>query len=149
MPGAAAHLVANHGLDVGRSATVDQVSDVLFGADPDHDAQAVARRSVEQRVGRHRVRNADGVDAVRRHLREVPLHGREVVILVAARVGRKGAVGHAAHVQLFRSDEQELPGHARARGGRSDVGGPCRARRAQGGGAGGPPAGAGVEKARS
>src|SRR5207245_9070348 len=45
----------------------------------------VPRRDVEQRAGRHRVGDADGVEAVRRHLSKVSLDGREVVILGAAR----------------------------------------------------------------
>src|SRR5207244_5533302 len=149
MPGTAAYLVANHRLDVGCAAAVDDVPDVLFGAESDHDAQAVTRRDVEERAGRHRVGNAHGVDAVRGHVGKVSLDGRDVVILVAARVGSESAIGHAAHVQLFRADEEELPSHARSRGGRRDGVCPWRARRGHRGGAGGTHARARVQRMRS
>src|SRR2546422_5003259 len=57
------------------------------------------------------VGDADGVDSVRRHLGEVPLHRREIVVLVPRRIGGERSVGHAAHVQLLVADKEELPAH--------------------------------------
>ena len=88
--------------------SVDEIADVLLGAQPDHHAQAVALRHVEQGAGRHGMRNPDGVDPAGGHLREVPFHLREIVIFVPVLVRLERAVGHAAHVELLFADEKEL-----------------------------------------
>ena len=114
MTRAALNLRANQRLDVRGAAAVDEISHVLLGREPDHDVQAVPRRNVEQRPGRHRVGNAHGVDAVRRHLGKVPLDLRDVVVFVALRIRLERAVGHAADGKLLVAEEEELAAHARA-----------------------------------
>src|SRR5207248_9816748 len=52
-----------------------------------------------------------GVDSVRRHLGEVPLHRGEIVVLVPRRIGGERSVGHAAHVELLVADKEELAAH--------------------------------------
>ena len=109
MARAIAHLCGHQRLHVGRALPVDQVPDVLLGGESDHDAEAVALRDVQERAWRHRMGDAHGVDAGRRHLAEVALHLREVLVLIPLGVGRERAVGDAADVELLVPDEQELP----------------------------------------
>ena len=74
---------------------------------PDHHAQAVTAGFVEQVEARRRVQ-ADGVDAERCHQPEVlrdPGGWRE---LIAVRVRREGAVGHALHEETGVPFAEEL-----------------------------------------
>src|SRR5207248_1516325 len=75
--------------------------------------QLVLDGEVEEPARRHRV-GADGVDVVRRHLREVPCDTSRVVELAALLVGTEGPVGDAADVQLLVADVEELARSARA-----------------------------------
>src|SRR5213594_1119913 len=77
-------------------------------------AQRHNLRGVEQPARRHAI-GADGVDPVRRHEREVPLHDRGLGDLSAVGAGAEGAVGHAPDVELFVPDEEELAPRARPR----------------------------------
>jgi len=127
MPCDGAHLAANQRLHV-RTARrpVQDVADVLLGAEPDHDSEPVSQRDVEQRAGWRRVRNPNGVDPVRRHQREVPLHQREVVVFVPVGVGSERAVGDAVDVELGVAEEEELAAHRRPGDGNRDGGEPRR-----------------------
>jgi len=49
--------------------------------------EAVPLGRVEEGTGGRRVRNADGVDPVRRHLSEVPLDDIRIVVLPTSRIG--------------------------------------------------------------
>ena len=119
VPRADADLGANQRLDIGRPPTIDQVPNVLLGAEADHDVKAVGGRDVEQRPGRHRMRDANSVEAVGRHQGEVPLDRCEVVILAAVGVRLERPVRHAPDVDLLVVDEEELaPGARPPDGGR-------------------------------
>ena len=114
MTGALPDPRAHERLDFGlRLLSVDQQAEVLLGGQPHHDSEAVLPRDVEQGARRHRVRDADGVDATRGHLREVRLDDGGVVILAAVRVRAECPVGDAAHEELVVTDENELAAHLR------------------------------------
>ncbi len=91
---------------------VVEEGDVLHPRQPDHQAQALRVGGVEHLVGRRRV-GADGVDAGRRHGREVGLHAGERGVLAARGVRCERAVGHALHEKASATDFQELPADAR------------------------------------
>ena len=118
MPGDRAHLLADDASDVRRRVAVDQVADVLLGREPDHDAEAVALREVEELGRRHRVRDPDDVDAVRGHLREVVVDRGQVVVLAPVRVRLEGAVADPADAEPVVADAEVLPANARANGAR-------------------------------
>src|SRR5439155_5385992 len=75
--------------------------------------ETVPRGRVEEGTGRHRMRDADGVDPVRRHLGEVPLDDVRVAVLVAARIGAERPVAHAADVELLVAGKDEFAPSAR------------------------------------
>ncbi len=100
---------------VARERGVVEEGDVLRPRNADHDAQAVARRQVEQRIGRHGV-GAHRVEASGRHHREVAVDARKWGELLALAVGRKGAVGHPAHEEAPAVEFKELPLDAECRG---------------------------------
>src|SRR5207253_7655326 len=109
---ARADLVADQRLDVGSAGrTVDDITDILLGTEPDHDPQTVPRGDVQERAGRSGVGDPDGVDPVCRHQREVPLHGGEIMVLVSRRVWSERPVRHTPHVQLLVADKEELAAH--------------------------------------
>jgi hypothetical protein len=68
---------------------VVEEGDMLFPGQPDHDAQAVPLRNVQEPARWHGVR-ADGVEAVGRHLGEVARDDVGAVVLAAIRVGAEG-----------------------------------------------------------
>ena len=100
---------ADRGSDVEVLLGIDQVARVLLGREPDHHAQAVPARDVEQRARRHRVRDAHRVDSRFGHLREVAIDLCEIGVLILVHIGPERAVCHAADVELLRAREQELP----------------------------------------
>jgi hypothetical protein len=69
----------------------------LIGSKVDHDPQAVLLGGIEQRTGR-RVIDANGVDAIRRHQREITLDSLFIVVLVSASVRTEGSIGYATDV---------------------------------------------------
>ncbi len=116
MTGARAHLGTNRRLEVPPAPTFDQSPDQLLGREPDHHVEAVTTGGIEQRARCNGVRDADGIDPAGGHLREVSLHGRQVVIFVAVRVRLKRAVRDALDVELFVTYEEELAAHLRPDG---------------------------------
>ena len=90
-----------HPLYVWGTFFVNEETNILFCRQPHHDAEAVPLRSVEQRAGRHGVRNADSVQAVCRHLSKISLDNLQVVILIAMRIRAKGPIRHAPDPQLL------------------------------------------------
>ena len=95
-------------VDVWGLRRVGEVARVLFGRQADEYAQAVAFGDIQQLARRHRVRDADSVEAGAGHLTEVAIDLIEVAVLALLIVGPEGAIGGAAHVQLLRSFEQEF-----------------------------------------
>src|SRR5207244_3438920 len=114
--GTRAHLCAQQCRYVRGSAAVYEIPDVLLRREPHHHPEPVPPRGIEERGGRRRVGNADRVEAGGRDLRQVALHHGEVVILAPLGVRLERAVGHAPHVELLVTDEQELAARAHARG---------------------------------
>ena len=116
----APHLGADDRVDRRRALPVDQVTDVLLRRETDHDAEAVARCDVEQRAGRHGVRDPHRVDPVAGHLSEVALDYVQVVVLVLPIVGSERAVRHASHVEArkacAKACAKELATHPDSRG---------------------------------
>ena len=109
------HLRGEVAADGALQRVVVEKCDVLRPRQPDHDAQAAAGRFVEQIGVRRRV-GADRIDAEIRHQAKVPRHLRQRRKLIARRVGREGAVGHAFDQEARRIDAQKFPvgGDARA-----------------------------------
>jgi hypothetical protein len=66
---------------------------------------------IEQRAWRRGVWNAHSVQAVCRHLSEVPLDDVEVVVLVATRIRPKCSIGHTADPELLLANAQEFACH--------------------------------------
>src|SRR5262245_48012007 len=93
---------------IGRPLAVDQISRIVLGAQPHHDVQSMALGGVQQCAGRHGVWDANGVEIVPRHLREVPLDDGEIVVLATLGIRPERPVGDAAHPQLLVADEEEL-----------------------------------------
>ena len=107
--GTLADSLADQRLDLGHLLlAIDEEAHILFGGQSHHDPESVPLGHVEQGARRGRVRNADGVDPVRGHLGEVALNDVQVVVLVAARIGAKRPIGHAANVEFFVADEDEF-----------------------------------------
>ena len=94
------------------SALVEE-RDVLLPGQPDEHIEAVLGRLVEKPQRRRRVR-AEGVDAHRRHRREVPSNAFRARELLTVVTRPERAVGNALHPQLLATDGQELAAHARA-----------------------------------
>ena len=117
MPCARADFAANQRLDVRRPPAVDEVADILLGAEADHDVETMSLGDVEQSSRRHRVGNANRVDPMRRHVGEVPLDLTDVVVFVPLAIGLERAVGHPADVELLVTYEEELPLGAEPRDG--------------------------------
>jgi hypothetical protein len=88
---------------------------VLLPGEPDEDPEAVAERQVEQPPGRDRI-DAQGVDAMGGHRREIALDRHRVVAFGAVGSGAERAVGHAADEELLALDVQELSIRARPGG---------------------------------
>ena len=78
---------------------------MCFPRDVDRDPEAMTLGGIEQPRRRHGVQ-ADGVDARRRHPREVVVRPRGVVPVVAGRRGER-PVGDAPHPQLLVDVEEE------------------------------------------
>jgi hypothetical protein len=90
---------------------VDQKTNVLFCRQTYHYAKAMLLCDIEQRAWRHGVWNADSVQAIRRHLSEIPLDDFQVVVLVTTRIRPKCSIGHAADPELLSANVQELACH--------------------------------------
>ena len=97
MAGAGLHLGAHHCLYVWGFFLVDEVADILFRRQADHNAKAVSLRRVEQRYGRYGVGNADRIQAACRHLGKVSLNDLQVVILTAMHVRPKCPICYATN----------------------------------------------------
>ena len=100
MPGAGPHAGSDEFIDVRRIVRVGKIPCVLLCRETDHDAQPVACGNVEQVMRWHGVRNADGVEAGLRHLREITVDQLDVLVLALVLVRPKGAVGRTAHPEL-------------------------------------------------
>jgi hypothetical protein len=112
---AAAHLRPDLFSDIRRVFGIDKVSGVLLGRKPDHDLEAMLIGDVQERPRWHRVWNANGVDAVRGHLREVAIDLRQVVVLALVLVGTERAISHAANEELLMANAEEFPLNRTAR----------------------------------
>ena len=108
--GASPHALSDAALDDPGRFLVAQEGDVLRPRQPDHDPKAEPLGSVEKPAWRNRV-GTNRVQAVGRDCRQVPLHGRGVVVLTTCRVGPEGAVGHAPDQELLVADVKKLAMH--------------------------------------
>src|SRR3989442_22325 len=108
--GASPHALSDAALDDPGRFLVAQEGDVLRPRQPDHDPKAEPLGSVEKPAWRNRV-GTNRVQAVGRDCRQVPLHGRGVVVLTTRPVGPEGAVGHAPDQELLVADVKKLAMH--------------------------------------
>jgi hypothetical protein len=94
--------------EIERQIAVYQITCGLLGGQPDHDPQPMSRGYVEKRAWRHGMRDAHGIDAQRRHLREIPLDQPVVGIFATALVGPEGAISDATNKVYFAVRRQKL-----------------------------------------
>src|SRR4029453_17173529 len=107
--GALLDLRADQRRDLGEGfLPVDEEAEILFGRQPHDDPETIPPGGLQQGARRHRVRDTNGVDPVRRHVREVPLNHVEVVVLAPTRIWAKRPVADAANVELRGTHEEEL-----------------------------------------
>ncbi len=90
------------------SSGIVQERYVLFPRDSNHYPQAILLRQIENPAGRHRVK-ANGIDAVCRHLREIPRR-RYRIKLIAGFVRLKRAVRNSTNVKFLVANKHELAG---------------------------------------
>src|SRR5204862_2129810 len=113
MRGALANAVTHAPLDDARRATTIEKRNVLLPRNTQHYAQASILCQVEQPARRDGI-STDGVEAVTRHLFKVARDNLRVAVFAGVRPGRgKRAIGHAAHVELCKTDGNEFPQYRR------------------------------------
>src|SRR5262245_28807492 len=95
-------------LDLRDILTIRQIPGVLLSREADHYAQPVAMGAVEQFSRRRRMRDANGVEAGRRHLPKVAFDDLQVLIFPLCCVGSKRAVGDTTNPELLRAGVEKL-----------------------------------------
>src|SRR5262249_32274795 len=111
MPSAGTCTAAHAMLNIRSFFLVDKETNILFCRQTHHYAKAMLLCGVQQRTWRHGVWNAHGVQAVCRHLSEIPPDFFQVMVLVATRIRPKCSIGHTADPKLLLANVQELACH--------------------------------------
>src|SRR5262249_51827240 len=87
---------------------VGQIPNKLFRREANHDPQAMAQCGIKQRTRRGSMRNSDGIEAVRSHLRKISLNALMIPVLPSLFVWSERSVSDAFDVELLIALEEKF-----------------------------------------